>query len=135
MNIKKNKRPERKPIYKNKILEAKPRKGFVRRFVNEEPGRVAMFLEAGWTLVVGDEDASDSKVQDAAQQSSLVRRVVNRGADARSQTAVLMEIPEDLYNEDQAAKQKKVDKIEDSYDPNKTKQSGADYGNMTRKYT
>ena len=129
------KRPARKPIHTRSILESSKRKGFVRRFVNEEAGRIQMFIEAGWTPVEGIEDASNSRAQDATQQSSIVRRVVNRGTDARSHTAILMEIPEDLYNEDQAEKQKKVNAIEASYDPKVQNQPGADYGEMEKKYT
>ena len=125
-------RPARVPLSKRRLLEAKPREGFTRRFVNEELGAIDAYLAAGWTPVSGDEDNSVERIQNGSQLASVVRRVVNRDANARTQTAVLMEIPTDLYEEDQAAKQADINKSELNLDPARVKQPGADYGSMTR---
>lgn len=126
------KRPKRVPLYKSRILDGKERPGFMRRWVNETPGRVEMFEAAGWTLVTGHgEDTSVKRAQSESQQTSVVRRVVNRAYDAESKTAVLMEIPEELYKEDQAEKQKRNDLFEESIKPSGKIRSGeVDYGNF-----
>lgn len=111
------KRPTRTPLHKRRMLEAKARPGFRRRWVNEELGAIDAYKDAGWMPVVGDEDISDRRAQTESTVGSVVRRVVNKGPNASAKTAILMEIPEDLYAEDQAAKQREVDKIEASYDP------------------
>ena len=128
------KRPERVPMHRKGILTAKGRPGYVRRFVNEEIGRVDDFLAAGWSLVCGDEDTSTRSVQtESGKGSSVVRRVVNKNPNARYNTAVLMEISEDLYNEDQAAKMAELDTVEQALDPKKRRVGGADYGEFKRK--
>ena len=123
-------RPKRTPINRSKILDSKPRPGFVRRLVNEEPGRIQAFLDAGWTFCDKDQNTSDKRVQDGSSLDSADRRVVNRGRDARANTAVLMEVPEEFYKEDFAEKQKENDRIEEMLDPRKSKIAGADYGEM-----
>ena len=130
MTDKKAKRPERVPLHRRKVLAAKERPGYVRRFVNEEAGRVQDFLAAGWTPVSGSEDESDARVQKGSILGSVVRRVVNKDKDARYNTAVLMEIPEELYNEDQVAKRNAIQQNMDALDPKKRRVAGADYGNI-----
>lgn len=128
-------RPKRTPLHRRRLLEAKKRPGYNRRWINEEIGAVEAYKEASWMPVEGEEDASDNRAQKESQLGSVVRRVVNRDPNASAKTAILMEIPEDLYNEDQAEKQKQVDKIEASYDPEKFKVGSADYGSMKKSYS
>lgn len=128
-------RPKRTPLHKKRLLEAHQKKGFVRRWVNEEVGAIDMYLEAGWTPVEGDGDASDKRAQTESNLGSVVRRVVNRDPNASAKTAVLMEIPEDIYNEVQAMKQEDIAEKEASFDPSKRGQHGADYGNMKKSYS
>lgn len=112
-------RPKRVPIHKRKILDAPQREGYVRRFVNDELGRIQMFLEAGWTFVCSENTVREKRAQDASNLGSAERVVVNRDPHARSNTAVLMEIKEEWYNESQAYMQDQVDRTEASYDPAK----------------
>lgn len=129
-------RPKRRPLALQKVLGAEERQGFKRRYVNELPGRVENFLAAGWTVVCEEgADTSDSRAQDGTTIGTVVRKVVNTQMDARSKTAVLMEIPEDLYDEDFATKQRMVDEIELAIDPSKRKIDGADYGSISKKYS
>lgn len=127
-------RPKRTPLNRQKVLAAEPRKGFVRRLVNENFGRVQAFLDAGWTLCHKNQNNSDNRVQDASSLDSADRRVVNRGRDASTNTGVLMEIPEEFYKEDYAEKQKENDRIEEMLDPTKTKMAGIDYGEMKKTF-
>lgn len=125
-------RPKRTPLHKRRLLEAKDRPGFVRRWVNEEIGAIEAYMEAGWKPVVGDEDNSDKRAQKESKMGSMVRRVVNRDPSASAKTAVLMEIPEDIYAEVQAEKQQIIDEREIALDPRKAKQRGSDYGSMSK---
>lgn len=125
-----SKRPQRVPMHKQKTLAAKSREGFERRWVNESVDRVEAFIRAGWTPVVGDENTSDARAQSESQLGSVVRKVVNKDPLANNRTAILMEIPLDIYLADQKDKQKVVDAKEASIDPAKTKQGGADYGSL-----
>ena len=118
MTVAKN-RPKRIPLHRRRVLEAAANPGFKRRWVNEELGAIDAYRDAGWVPVVGDEDISDKRAQTESTVGSVVRRVVNKDPNASAKTAILMEIPEDLYAEDQAAKQKEVDRVEASYDPKK----------------
>lgn len=123
--------PKRVPIHQQKSLSAKTRTGFVRRIVNEELGRVESFKMAGWTVVEGrNENDSDIRAQNGTQLGTEVRYVVNRDHQARCSTAVLMEIPEELYNEDYLEQQKDIAANEAGLDPQKAMQRGADYGSM-----
>lgn len=128
-------RPKRTPLHKQKAVAAEHREGYVRRYVNESYGRIEAFRAAGWVPVVGAENnTSDKKAQTESQLASVVRKVVNRDPNASNHTAILMEIPVELYEKDQEDKQRENDRIEASYDPKQQKQGGADYGSMKRTY-
>lgn len=129
-HLDKSKRPQRTPLHKQRALSATHRDGYVRRWVNESVDRIESFTRAGWTPVVGDENTSDVRAQSESQLGSVVRKVVNKDPHASNRTAILMEIPRDIYDADQADKQVENDRIEASYDPKKQAQPGADYGEM-----
>ena len=130
-------RPERKPLHRRKLLDAKPRDGYVRRWVNEEIGAIEAYEEAGYSLVQGDEDASQMRAQTESQMgSSVIRRVVNKDPNASTKTAVLMEIPKEFYEEDQRAKQEQLDKDEASWNPKiMEKNDPTTYGRFDKKYS
>lgn len=121
---------ERVPISKQKMLTAGQRPGYVRRYVNDLPGRIDMFKKAGW-IIVSDENNStyDGQAHVESQMGSLTKRVVNRGPNADCRYAVLMEIPEEYYNADKAEQQKLIDEKETSFDRNGVlKAAGNRYG-------
>lgn len=129
-HLDKSKRPERVPLHKQKMLSAEKRPGYVRRWVNDVVDRIQQFEKAGWTPVVGEsQNTSDKLAQTESQLGSVVRKIVNKDPNAASHWAVLMEIPEDLYNQDQAEKQKENDRVEESYN----RVAGADYGKFEKK--
>ena len=110
-----SRRPKRKPFRRNR-LEFPQRPGYRRRVVNdvEDGMRVAAFKEAGWE-VVSDPYAgvnSDGDLSQPSQEGSAVSRHVGMGEGGRSLKGILMEIPEEWYQEDQAAKQERVDNTE-----------------------
>jgi len=107
-------RPTRTPIGAGNVLTAQQRPGYVRRFVNDVDGRVERFIEAGYEPVKTPmADTSDPKAGKASILSNVVRKPVGGGMHA-----VLMEIPEYWHAEDQAARQREVDAIEETMAPN-----------------
>ena len=90
----------RTPIGRRNVLKAEEREGYKRRFVNDTDGRVQTFLEAGYTIVSDGTQTGDANVGDASRLGSNSGKPVGGGTNA-----VLMEIKEDWYKEDQDAKQ------------------------------
>lgn len=108
-------RKERVPVGQRNRLTAPRRPGFKRRFVNMQPGRVQMFEDAGYQLVTDQTYDSDNpgvvkvgnRTAGATPLGSAVVEEVGGG-----QQAVLMEIREDWFNEDQAKKARVLDEME-----------------------
>ena len=98
-----SKRPERVSLGTRNILTAPKKRGYVRRFVNNEPGRVAQYEAAGYSVVKEDTQIGDPKIGKSSLPGSAAARPVGGGI-----TTVLMEIREDWYNEDQKAKQDQI---------------------------
>lgn len=110
-------RPQRVPLHKQNIFTAEQKAGFKRMWVNELPGRVESYELAGWTVVVDAKmKTSDGQAQVESQLDSVVRRVVNKDPNAPSRTAILMEIPVELYDEDHRAAQALIDEQERAFD-------------------
>ena len=104
---------ERIPLHEQRknLLTVPERKGFVRRFVNdiEQGQRVKRFLKAGWRLVEDESQVGDPGVINQNQSLGTgIRKHVGG-----STYAVLMEIEKKYYDEDQAAKADKLNRIED----------------------
>lgn len=110
-----NTRRKRIPVQGGNRLELPKRPGFVRRWVHEDSridpeksGRIQKFLDAWWTFITekglytGAERASDSSQMDS--------RVTKDGGGGI--TLYAMEIPQEYYDEDQAAKMEQVDRLE-----------------------
>lgn len=108
-------RPKRVPLFDQRDMMTVPTKpGYVRRWVNDVGIRVERFKLAGWTIVddaevqVGELGVTDNNVA----LGSGARKHVGRTRTTDNTYAVLMEIPEEWYREDQAAKMAKVDETE-----------------------
>lgn len=84
------------------------RPGFVRRWVNDVPGRLAAFQEAGYEFVT--EDGAADKNSDIGGSRQSINVGTNK--DGSPMRAYLMEQREDYYREDQADKQATVDEID-----------------------
>lgn len=97
-------RPKRIPLGTRNVLTAPKRPGYVRRFVNDEADRVAQFEAAGYEIVREQVEVGDPKAGKASQLGKVVRPPVGSGT-----SAVLMEIKEEYYEEDQKAKQDRID--------------------------
>ena len=78
------------------------------RFVNDRDGRVEMFLQNGWEIeLAATHKQALSRVDTSSVEGSAARYPVGLGDNA-----VLMSIPKEWYQEDQAEKQRIVDNTE-----------------------
>lgn len=116
-----DKQPRKRiPLGTRNILTAPKKSGFVRRFVNDKGDRIESFKDAGWNAVDENIQVGDPKAGKASSMGSLVNPSVGSG-----QHAVLMELPEELYNEDRVASQAKITAVENEIKRN-LKQPGQD---------
>ena len=99
---------KRIPLGTRNVLTAPKKPGFVRRFVNDKRDRIQQFKDAGYSIVEEEIQVGDAKIGKASQLGSNVDVQVGSG-----QRAVLMEIPEKYYYEDQKAAQNKIKQTED----------------------
>lgn len=74
-------------------LNAPAREGFKRRWVNDTTGRIDRYHADGWDVV--QEDGTD-------------RRHVDTSKEGKQIDAVLMEIPDEFYEENQAEKLERI---------------------------
>jgi len=111
---------KRVPLGTRNVLTAPKKPGFVRRFVNDKGDRIENFKAAGWNVVEEPVQIGDPKLGRASTLGSLANPHVGGG-----QRAVLMELPEDLYNEDRAASQAQITKVENEI-KRKSKTPGKD---------
>jgi len=94
--------PGRIPVGSRDRLKFEEREGYHRRVVNDVDGRIEMFKQAGYELVTTPTAGAELQAGDASQIGSVVRKPVGGGVDG-----VLMEIPKEWYEEDQAAKEQR----------------------------
>ena len=89
------------------ILTAPKKSGFVRRFVNDTGDRIQMFKDAGWGTVDDGTTAGDPKIGRPSNIGSATNPSVGN-----NQRAVLMEIPEEIYEADRAESQANITAVE-----------------------
>jgi hypothetical protein len=119
------KRPKRIPLGTRNVLKYPKRPGYVRRVVNDVEDRIQRFKDAGYEIVQKkDLPSGDSRAGDASQMGMPVSKSVGNGVKA-----VLMEIPEEWYEEDQKAKQDKIKAAEAAMKQNKGGVEGG-YGDL-----
>lgn len=119
-------RVTRVPMHKQNVFTASGKEGFKRMWVNEYIGAVAAHELAGWAPVLDDSmKTHDGLSQVESQLDSVVRRVVNRDPHAPCRTAILMEIPLEIYNEDQAAEQGILEEQEKQWNKLKNNEYGS----------
>ncbi|MCX8125831.1 MAG: hypothetical protein N3E40_01625 [Dehalococcoidia bacterium] len=104
---KKPERRERVPLGIPRLkMQFPERPGYVRRIINDKPGRLEDAVAAGWQFVTyetpGYEDLSTATT---AGLDSRVSRVVGVNDDGSPMRGYLMEIPEEIYNRDQELKE------------------------------
>jgi hypothetical protein len=102
-------RTRRTPIgTRNVLTVAGKDPNYVYRIVNDSGDRINEFLEAGYELVPEDSvKVGDKRVNKASSEGSNAQISVGQG-----QKAFVMRIRKEWYQEDQAAKQQRVDQLE-----------------------
>lgn len=116
-------RPKRVPLHRQNLIHADTKPGFIRRIVNDVDDRIERFKIAGWTPVE-NESIGDPHAGDPSRVGSITTKSVGAGVKA-----ILMEIPEDLYREDQKEKQRAVDALEEAMEQDiKNKLGGSAIG-------
>lgn len=105
-------RPKRTPINGRNILTVQGKDpNYVYRIVNADGDRIAQFEEAGYELVEGkDVKVGDRRLDSASAEGSKAQVSVDR----EGKKAFVMRIRKEWYEEDQRAKQKQVDDLEQS---------------------
>lgn len=98
---------KRIPLGSRNVLMAPKKAGFVRRFVNDTGDRIQAFKDAGWNTVDDGSTSGDVKIGRPTSVGSLTNPHVGSG-----QRAILMEIPEEIYEEDRAKSQAKITEVE-----------------------
>jgi len=116
-------REKRIPLGSRNVLVYPKRKGFERRVFNDIDDRVLSAENAGW-VAVADEDLADNKAGRATRMGLKARKPVGGGVHG-----VLMEIPQEFYDEDQQAKQDEIKLLEDDMKRNRGNVEGA-YGSI-----
>jgi len=110
-------RPKRVPLARRNVISLnniKVPKGMVPRLFNDVENRINDALAAGYQFIMSDGQVGDERCADPSKMGSYVTKSVGGG-----RIGYLMAIPEEFYNEDQQAKQQKVDESELSMKPPK----------------
>lgn len=104
-------RTRRNPLTnRGKLSVARKDPNFEYRFVNDDGDNVQDKIDNGWEPVEKSEtQVGDKRVESSNSEGSIVRVSVGQG-----KKAVLMKIPKDWYDEDQAIKQEAVDATENA---------------------
>lgn len=80
------------------------------RWVLDTPGRLIRFQDGGWEVVTDDLEVGQKAVD---TPSGKVGSAITKHMGG-NKIGILMRIPKEWYDEDQMAKQNKVDSLEDS---------------------
>ena len=118
-------RPIRVPLGTRNVLTAPKRKGYTRRFVNDEKDRIQQFEEAGYTIVHDDTKIGDPKAGTETQVGSVTNKAVGGGT-----RAVLMEIKDEYYKADQKAKQDRINIGEKDMERKLNEKKDGQYGEV-----
>lgn len=127
--VSKPERPTRTPVSgpRNILTVLGKDPNYVYRWVNDTDAgmRLERFKEAGWEIVNKNSDVKvgDKVVDKGTVVGSAFTRYVGQGSQA-----VLMRIPKEWYDEDQAAKQASIDEIEAAM---RSDLPGGDYGSIS----
>jgi hypothetical protein len=120
-------RPKRVPLHeqRNTLTITNKDPNFEYRIVNDVDNRISKFKLAGWEAAPKeDHEVGDPKVDTGqATTTSIVEKAVGGRVKA-----ILMRIPKEWYDEDQAKKAEEVDRSEAAMKREAAEK--ADYGNL-----
>lgn len=119
-------RPQRAPLGKRDRLAIKNKEdGFTYRIVNDVDDRVEQLMERGYEVCSKEQVGAigNKRVDNTSSVGSAAHFSVGQGTKA-----VVMRVPEDLYKEDQRAKQAEIDALEATM--KRDARNAADYGKL-----
>lgn len=121
-------RPKRTSINQRNVLTVAGKEpDYEYRIVNDQGDRIQQFIDAGYELVDANSvRVGDKRVDKAAAEGTKAQVSVGKG-----EKAFVMRIRKEWYDEDQAAKQARVNELERSI--KQTASGSADYGSVTIK--
>lgn len=122
-------RPTRVPLSaRNRLSIKNKEEGYEYRIVNDVEDRVERLMEAGYEIVPADKAGTigDKRVDSPSSLGSASSISVGKGI-----RAVVMRQREDYYKEDQTAKQRQIDAVEQTMQGDAQKAS--DYGDFSFK--
>ena len=121
-----NTRAKRTPVGQRNVLTVAGKEpDFSYRIVNDTGDRIAQFLEAGYEFVdAATHRVGDKRVNSASPEGSKAQVSVGKG-----DKAFVMRIKNEWYEEDQKAKQKEIDRLEQSI--KQTASGTGDYGSVS----
>lgn len=104
-------RVRRTPLGQKQILSLRNKEpGYAYRFVNDTGDRVQRFLDAGWEIVSAkDVEIGDKRINGVAPEGTNAMASVGQGIKA-----YVLRIKDEWYEEDQAAKQAEVNRLEEA---------------------
>lgn len=110
-------RPARIPVgMRPKLAVVGKNPNYVYRWVNDTPGRIALFKQGGWELCSNDEvDVGNFTAEQSSGEGSLACQVVDGGTGLK---AYVMKIKKEWFDEDQAHAEESVRKGEETLQPN-----------------
>lgn len=88
--------------------------GYVYRVINDVDDRIKRAEAAGYEFVESESSLGETRVADASKMGAKVSKPVGGGM-----TGYLMRIKKDWYDEDQKAKQARIDDTESAMKPDK----------------
>ena len=117
-------RVTRVPVSQRNVLTVKGKDpAYEYRVVNDVDDRIAQFIEGGYEIASKDEvDVGDKRVSQGTPVGSKRHLSVGQGIKAH-----VMRIPKEFYDQDQAAKQRRVNEQESSI---KDKALDGNYGKL-----
>lgn len=108
-------------------LSAPKRHGYQRRWVNDDgKGRLQNAKAGGYTFVE-DPDLRVGEDDGASKSDSRVSRIVGRRDDGKPLRAFLMEIPSELFKQDQASKQAALDEMDRAIRKGRVRSDGEEH--------
>jgi hypothetical protein len=119
-------RPRRTPLStRNRLSIKNKEEGFVYRIVNDVDDRVELLKERGYDVCTNEQVGAigNKRVDNTSSLGSVAHFSVGQGTKA-----VVMRIPKEYYEEDQAIKQQEVDALEATMKGDARK--AADYGKL-----
>jgi hypothetical protein len=104
-------RVRRTPVGQRQVLSLRNKDpNFEYRFVNDEGDRVQRFIDAGWEMVdAKDVVIGDKRINTTAPEGTKAMASVGQGLKS-----YVLRIKKEWYEEDQAAKQAEVNRIEEA---------------------